>query len=91
MITTIHVKLWLYLESLWNDWWDSITIFQNGKPASDDSNIFLGVTDDSGIVFSTTVIAYPKPYYALLYENGAKTHDFLDSIKVIAINNLLFI
>ena len=58
-----------------------------GKPVSDVINITLGVTDITGIVFSTTVIAYPKPQYALLFENGTKARDILDNIKVNAINN----
>ena len=45
------------------------------------------MSDDTGIAFSTTVIAYPKPHYALLYENGTKAHDILDSMQVNAINN----
>nr|XP_022287393.1 hemicentin-1-like isoform X3 [Crassostrea virginica] len=65
----------------------SIPLIVNCKPVSDVSNITLGVTDDTGIVFSTTVIAYPRPQYALLFENGTKTRDILDSIDVNAINN----
>ena len=61
--------------------------FSTGKPVSEIKNITLGVSDDTGIVFSTTVIAYPKPLYALLYENGTKTRDILDRIVVNAINN----
>ena len=62
-------------------------IFSTGKPVSEVNTITLGVSDDTGIVFSTTVIAYPKPQYALLFENGTKTRDILDSIDVNAINN----
>ena len=69
---------------------DKIIFISTGKPVSDVSNIFLGVTDIEGIVFSTTVFAYPKPQYALLYENGTKNRDILDSIEVNAINNFTF-
>nr|XP_022289615.1 B-cell receptor CD22-like isoform X2 [Crassostrea virginica] len=65
----------------------SAQLIVNCKPVSDVSNITLGVTDMTGIVFSSTVIAYPKPLYALLYENGTRTHDILDGIVVNAINN----
>lgn len=77
MITPIHVQVQLQPE----------VIFSTGKPASGVSNITLGVTDDKGIAFSTTVIAYPRPHYALRYENGTKTQNILDSIEVNAINN----
>nr|XP_022287372.1 nephrin-like isoform X2 [Crassostrea virginica] len=63
----------------------SIQLIVNCKPVSEVNTITLGVPD--GIVFSTTVIAYPKPQYALLFENGTKTRDILDSIDVNAINN----
>nr|XP_022289450.1 hemicentin-1-like isoform X2 [Crassostrea virginica] len=65
----------------------SVQLIVNCKPVSEVNNITHEVSDDTGIVFSTTVIAYPKPLYALLYENGAKTHDILDRIVVNAINN----
>ena len=37
-----------------------------------DKNITLGVTDTSGIEFSTTVIAYPEPQCEVTYVNGTK-------------------
>nr|XP_022290573.1 neural cell adhesion molecule 1-like [Crassostrea virginica] len=65
----------------------SIQLIVNCKPTSDVSNITLKVSDDTGFAFSTTVISYPKPHYALLYENYMKTHDILDNMRVNAINN----
>lgn len=42
----------------------------SGKPRSIKTNFTLGVTDSSGIEFSTTVIAYPKPQLDLKHANG---------------------
>lgn len=44
------------------------------------------MTDATGIEFSTTVIAFPKPQYSLEYENGTKNKKMISSLKVNAVN-----
>lgn len=45
------------------------------------------MTDTSGIDFSTTVIAYPEPFYELRYENGTTSNRMMGSITRNAVNN----
>ncbi|XP_065933086.1 nephrin isoform X2 [Magallana gigas] len=57
------------------------------KPRSYSGNITLGVTDTSGIDFTTTVIAYPEPRYELRYENGTTSNKMMGSITRNDVNN----
>lgn len=59
----------------------------SGKPTSDINNITVGVSEDTGFVFSTIVIAYPKPYYVLLSEDGKRKNDILYNMTENAVNN----
>lgn len=61
-------------------------ILFSGKPQSD-NNITLGVTDTTGIEFSVTVIAHPKPQYDLEFENETKINRLTDRIDMNAVNN----
>ena len=63
-----------------------ITSF-TGKPLPDINNITLGVSDDTGIAFSTTVIAYPKPRYVVLFGNSTNNNGIWDSMTENAVNN----
>lgn len=58
-----------------------------GKPKPDRKNITLGVTDQSGIEFSTTVIAYPEPWYNLNNENGTTNIKMQYTLTRNAVNN----
>ena len=53
----------------------------------DINNITLGVSDDTGFTFSTTVIAYPKPSYVVLFKNSTNNNGIWDSMTVNTINN----
>lgn len=54
-------------------------------PASD--LITLGVTENTGIQFSTTVVAYPQPTYNLKHMNESTNSQMTDSITMNAVNN----
>lgn len=58
-----------------------------GKPRTEINNITLGVPDDTGFVFSTTVLAYPKPSYVLLAEDGKINNHIEHSMTENAVNN----
>lgn len=58
-----------------------------GKPITDIRNITLGVSDDQGFAFSTTVIAYPRPRYVVLFGNTTNNNGIWDSMTVNAVNN----
>lgn len=58
-----------------------------GKPKPNRYNVTLGITDLTGIEFSTIVIAYPEPYYLLENENGTTNNRMMASIARNAINN----
>lgn len=58
-----------------------------GKPKPDRKNITLGVTDQSGIEFSTTVISFPEPGYNLKNENGTINIKMKDTFTRNAVNN----
>lgn len=58
-----------------------------GKPRSFKRNITLGVSNTTGIEFSTTVIAYPEPLYELRYDNGTRNTRMVGSISRNAVNN----
>lgn len=45
------------------------------------------MTDTTGIEFSSTIIAYPKPQYELQYENGSKNNQMMDSVITNAVYN----
>lgn len=51
------------------------------------TNFTLGVTDTTGINFSTIVIAYPEPLITLEYENGTESDQMVKSISGNAVNN----
>ena len=53
----------------------------------DINNITLGASDDTGFTFSTTVIAYPKPSYVVLFEKSTNNNGIWDSMTVNAVNN----
>lgn len=59
----------------------------SGKPRSYKTNFTLGVTDTTGIDFSTFVIAYPEPFIKLEYENGTESDQMMKSINRKAVNN----
>lgn len=65
----------------------SVELFVNCKPVPDNTNITLGVTDTTGIDFSTTVIAYPEPEYFLEYTNGTRNTQMMDRLFRNAVNN----
>lgn len=64
-----------------------VELIVNCKPKPDRKNITLGVTDQSGIEFSTTVIGYPEPWYALKNENGTTNIKMKDTFTRNAVNN----
>lgn len=53
----------------------------------DNTNITLRVSGNTGLNFSTMVIAYPEPQYELEYENGTRINEFMDSITKYGVNN----
>ena len=58
----------------------------SGKPSSDIHNISIGVSNDTGFAFSATIIAYPKPQYVLLAENGSVNYEIVHSMRANAVN-----
>lgn len=64
----------------------SVELIVNCKPQSD-NNITLGVTDTTGIEFSVTIIAHPKPQYELEFENETEINRLTDMIAMNALNN----
>lgn len=64
-----------------------ILCFFLGKPTPDITNITLAATCTTGIEFSTTIIAYPKPLYELEYKNGTKNNQMMNNITRNAENN----
>lgn len=63
------------------------SLFIQGKPISDKTNITLGVTCTTGIEFSTTIIAYPEPHCELQYENGTRNNHMITTIIKNDVNN----
>lgn len=59
----------------------------SGKPQSYKKKFTIGVTDTTGIDFSTFVIAYPEPSIKLEYENGSVSDQMMKSISRNAVNN----
>lgn len=66
---------------------DLVELIVNCKPKPDRKNITLGVTDQSGIEFSTTVISFPEPGYNLKNENGTINIKMKDTFTRNAVNN----
>lgn len=62
-------------------------IYISGKPRLYKTNFTLGVTDTTGIDFSTFVIAYPEPSIKIEYENGTESNQMMKSISRNAVNN----
>lgn len=58
-----------------------------GKPIPDQTNITLGVTDTTGIEFSTRIIAYPDPRYELIYDNGTNNNQMTNMLTRNAVNS----
>lgn len=58
----------------------------SGKPTSEINNITLGASADKGFALSTTVIAYPKPHYVLLDEDGKIKNGIVHKMTVNAMN-----
>lgn len=50
----------------------------------------MGVTDSTGIQFSSTVVAYPKPEYELKHTNGTVNSEMISSIVIHAVNIFTF-
>lgn len=63
-----------------------VELIVNCKPQLYANNITLGVTDATGIEFSTTVIAYPEPWYELENENGTRNTKIMSRITSKAVN-----
>lgn len=63
-----------------------IYIYILGKPWSYKTNFTLGITDTTGIDFSTIVIAYPEPSIKLEYENGTESDQMMKNINRNAVN-----
>ncbi|XP_052691725.1 hemicentin-1-like [Crassostrea angulata] len=59
----------------------------NCKPTPDITNITLAATCTTGIEFSTTIIAYPEPFYELQYENGTRNDQMITTIIENKVNN----
>lgn len=51
------------------------------------TKISLGITFGSEIDFSTTVIAYPEPYYELMYKNGSRNNQWKSNLTRNTLNN----
>ena len=47
----------------------------------------MGITDTSGIRFSSIIIAYPLPHYVLEYEDGTYNDGMTDTLTWNSINN----
>lgn len=62
--------------------------YVTGKPKPDVMSITLGVTDNTGIDFSVTVIAYPEPQFELIQQN--KTNNMKNSITRNDVYNFTF-
>ena len=58
-----------------------------GGPIPDVRNITLWVDEDNIFAFSTKIIAYPEPRYALLFENGLQPNGIRNSITMNTVNN----
>lgn len=55
---------------------------------SDVKNTTIGISDDTrSFAFSTTVIAYPRPIYAVWFGNGTTKNGIFYNMTVNAINN----
>lgn len=65
----------------------NVELIVNCKPQSYKTNFTLGVTDTTGIDFSTIIIAYPEPVIELEYENGTVPDQMMRSIFSNAVNN----
>ena len=61
-----------------------------GRPIPLAYIITLGVRETSGIEFSTTVIAYPRPQYVLKYENGTTNSKLTGTLITNGVNNYTF-
>ncbi|XP_065933069.1 hemicentin-1-like isoform X2 [Magallana gigas] len=64
-----------------------VGLIVNCKPRSYKTNFTLGVTDTTGIDFSTIVIAYPEPSIELEHENGTVSDQMMKIINRNAVNN----
>nr|XP_034316845.1 hemicentin-2-like [Crassostrea gigas] len=64
-----------------------VELIVNCKPIPDKTVITLEVTFTTGIEFSTTIIAYPKPLYELEYKNGTRNNQMMNNITRNAENN----
>ena len=53
----------------------------------DVNNKTLGVSDEKGFAFSTSVIAYPQPRYVVLFGNSTNYNGIGNTMTVNAINN----
>ena len=58
-----------------------------GKPTTVKTYVSVGITNTSGIRFSSIIIAYPLPQYVLEYEDGTKINGMTDTLTWNSINN----
>ena len=58
-----------------------------GRPIPDVRNHTIWVDEDIIFAFSTKIIAYPEPRYALLFENGLQPNGIRDSMTMNTVNN----
>ncbi|XP_078319162.1 cell adhesion molecule Dscam1-like [Crassostrea virginica] len=63
-----------------------VELIVNCKPSSEINNISIGVSDNTGFAFSTTITAYPKPHYVLLAENGSVNYEIVHKMIVNTVN-----
>lgn len=87
IVFTMYVFFILLIYYMYNTLWIFIYCSHIGKPKPYRNNITLGITEVTGIEFSTIVIAYPEPYYILKNENGTANKRMMNSITRNAINN----
>nr|XP_022317747.1 hemicentin-2-like [Crassostrea virginica] len=64
-----------------------VELIVNCKPTTEKTNVSVGITDTSGIRFSSIIIAYPLPHYVLDYEDGTKINGMTDTLTWNSINN----
>nr|XP_022302484.1 uncharacterized protein LOC111110319 isoform X2 [Crassostrea virginica] len=64
-----------------------VEVIVNCKPTTERTNVSVGITDTSGIRFSSIIIAFPLPQYVLEYEDGTKTKGMTDTLTWNSVNN----
>nr|XP_022313604.1 B-cell receptor CD22-like [Crassostrea virginica] len=64
-----------------------VELIVNCKPTTEKTYVSVGITDTSGIRFSSIIIAYPLPQYVLEYEDGTKINGMTDTLTWNSVNN----